>query len=150
MYIDDVAPTIEIFALNAILYNPDFDDYRREIISRLDKKGEKDEILKDVSAYIRAEVAPELFERYPYIYAKENKFPNCTFADLTYACKTLFHEHPDKCCDKLTKNLDLVYQLDELKSKINPQHRAKLRCKPTGNYVYDLDERESASADRCF
>ncbi len=148
------------FAFNTFVYCPEFNEERRMLIQKLDKIAyaspeSKDKIKADTVKYIKDELSPALFVEYPYKFAREQKYNNNDFADLTFACKTAIHDYAERCSAALCDRLYLLRSLDCFKSKINPNHRDILRYRPESTFdnepvEYDFDERESASADRCF
>ena len=147
LYFSDMQPVAHKILLDGLLYDDEFNEARKFILQNIQKENSEEIITK----FIKEQVAADLFLIYPTRYSTKNKLNITQSADLIYASKIYYHETHDKYAINLYNDLKLIKELDDLKSKINTHHRPQLTYyQPSTTYEVDFDERESASADRCF
>ena len=147
LYFSDMRPIILQILLNILIHSPEYNDERKFLIKALNSNTDSG-IIKQ---YLGEKIAPALFTEIPTQYAVTNKFGNLLSAEFVYACKTYYRETHGAHVEDMYNNIQLLYKLDDLKRKINPKQRPLLTyTEPNTTYEVDYDERESASADRCF
>ena len=147
LYFSDKAPYIHAILLDIFLYSPVFNNDRKFILYNLDKPNGR----AIVTEYFRNNVAPTLCLEEPQNYAARHKFDHLLSADIIYGSRQYYRETNGRYVDKFYQDLHLIHEIDKFKSKINPHNRDILTyTQPSIENTLDFDERESASADRCF
>lgn len=147
LYFSDMQPIVHKVLLDGLLYDDEFNEARKFIVQNI-KKDNAEEI---ITKYIKEQIATDLLLIYPTRYSTENKLNIIQSADLIYASKNYYRETHEQYATNLYNDLKLIKELDEFKSKINTRHHPLLNyTEPNADYELDFDERESASADRCF
>lgn len=145
-------PIVYQLTKNYLMFSPEYNNTRKIIINDFWKNQTIEQIQSDVSKsfimnYLSV-IANDLLMDFPTKFVAEQKIGNSVGAILIYTGKKIYHESCNEYVEKIYNEMLTIHKVDSLKKRINPYNRD--RMKVIDDRICFPEERESASADRCF